>query len=335
LNPATAQARLDEILAQGQSSLPQSALNRFLSQRMFLAATLEEFLKFAQRRPTAFSWDDDGREIPIESKDINDDPELKLLAGRTLFDQDAVQVMNERLPLKLLQAAANSRTLPDHLRKRLALAAWTRAVMLNNVEVAQALAPLLASLAPDMKPLLDEYTATTNAANKKAVGLYILLKYPGTRPFVDANMGRFTPLGQRDIYRDNWWCDRSAVGNSAEDEGSAEDAGAASSNATPKVETVQLDFLTAAQAADGSRERAQLSSLGTAPNYLSREAIAWAKSMPNNPRVPEALHIAVMATRYGCSDKDTGALSKAAWQLLHTRYKNTAWAKKTPYWFNN
>jgi hypothetical protein len=331
-----ARARLDEILGQNQSSLPASALNRFLNQRMLLATTLEEFLKYSQRRPAAFSWGDDGREIPIESKDLNDDAELKQLAGRTLFDLDGAQIMNDRLPLKLLQAAANSRTLPDHLRKRLALAAWTRAVMLNDVESAQSLAPVLSSLAPDMKPLLDEYMSTTNPANKKAVALYILLKYPGTRPFVDANVGRFTPLNERDTYRDNWWCDTTpGVDNSASEEESTGDASTAPSSGAAKVETIQLDFLSTAQAAEGKKERAQLLSLGTAPNYLSREAIAWAKSTPDNPRVPEALHIAVMATRYGCSDKDTGALSKAAWQLLHTRYKNTAWAKKTPYWFDN
>jgi hypothetical protein len=331
---AGARTRLDEIL--NQPSLPASAVNRFLNQRMQLATTLEEFLKYAQRRPTAFSWDDDGREIPIEAKDLSDDAELKQLAGRTLFDLDAAQIMNDRLPLKLLQTAANSRTLPDHLRKRVALAAWTRAVMLDDAETAQALAPVLASLAPEMKLLLDEYASTTNPANKKAVALYALLKYPGTRPFVDANVGRFTPLNERDTYRDNWWCDSTpGVNTSAGDEESDGDANTDSNSGAATVATMQLDFLSAAQAAEGKRERAQLLSLGTAPNYLSREAIAWAKSAPNNPRVPEALHISVMATRYGCSDKGTGALSKAAWQLLHTRYKNTVWAKKTPYWFNN
>jgi hypothetical protein len=50
--------------------------------------------------------------------------------------------------------------------------------------------------------------------------------------------------------------------------------------------------------------------------------------------VPEALHIAVTSTRYGCTDKDTGRWSKAAFQLLHKRYPKSEWAKKTPYWFN-
>lgn len=326
---AGARSRLDEILKQ---NLPPSAVNQFLHQRMLLASTLEEFLKYAQRRPSAFSWGDDGREIPIEPKELSEDSDLKQLAGRTLFDVDAAEIINDHLPLSLLLEAANSRTLPDHLRKRVALAAWTRAIMLDNTEAGKALAPILSSLAPEMKPLLDEYMAATNAANRKAAALYTLLKFPGTRPFVDAGVGRTTPLNERDSFRDNWWCDRSpgTVASEEEDEGGT---GKATNNAASKAEAMQLDFLSAAQKDVGRKERAAMLALGTGPNYLAREAVDWANRMPNNPRVPEALHLAVMATRYSCADKNTGPLSKAAWQLLHSRYKNSVWAKKTPYWF--
>jgi hypothetical protein len=203
--------------------------------------------------------------------------------------------------------------------------------MLDNTEAGKAIAPVLASLAPEMKPLLDEYMAATNADNRKAIALYTILKFPGTRPFVDSGVGRFTPLNERDSLRDNWWCERASTTYNSEEE--QEDAGKATNNAPSKVETMQLDFLSAAQKDVGKKERAAMLALGTGPNYLAREAVDWANRMPANPRVPEALHLAVMATRYSCVDKDTGPLSKAAWQLLHNRYKNSAWAKKTPYWF--
>jgi hypothetical protein len=31
----------------------------------------------------------------------------------------------------------------------------------------------------------------------------------------------------------------------------------------------------------------------------------WDWERPNDPRVPEALHLAVRATRYGCTDDET------------------------------
>jgi hypothetical protein len=61
--------------------------------------------------------------------------------------------------------------------------------------------------------------------------------------------------------------------------------------------------------------------------------IEWSKQNPRDPRVPEALHLAVRATRYGQADPETTNYSRAAYTLLHRRYPGSPWAKKTPYWF--
>lgn len=332
---AEARRHLDAILSGEQSKLPPSAVNDFLHQRMALATSLEDFLRYAQRRPAAFSWGEDGRELPIEASELTGDDELKQLVGRTLFDSDATRIMNEQFPLALLEEAASSPVLPEHLRARVALAAWTRAVVLDNSEAGVALARVLGNLAPEMRALLGEYESAKTPASRKAIALYTLLKFPGTRPFIDPNIGRLTPLNERDLFRDNWWCDRSPDAVAASEEEESESVDAAAKSAASKPASPAPDFLSAAQKAAGEKERAALFSQGTAPNYLARETLEWAKRSPNDPRVPEALHIVVMATRYGCSDKDTGAFSKAAWQLLHSRYAKSIWAKKTPYWFKN
>jgi hypothetical protein len=46
--------------------------------------------------------------------------------------------------------------------------------------------------------------------------------------------------------------------------------------------------------------------------------------------VPEALHLVVRATRYGEMNTET---SKAAYTLLHNRYRRNPWTSKTPLWF--
>jgi hypothetical protein len=66
---------------------------------------------------------------------------------------------------------------------------------------------------------------------------------------------------------------------------------------------------------------------------LGQQTIAFARAHPQDPRVPEALALVVRATRFGCNDPGTGEFSKSAFDLLHGRYPNTEWAKKTPYWF--
>ena len=330
---AGARTRLDAILKQNQSSLPPSAINQFLHQRMLLSANLEEFLRYAQRLPAAFSWGEDGRELPISTKELNEDRELKQLAGLTLFDTDATGIMNEQFPLSVLIEAARSPTLPAHLRKRIALDGWTRAVLLNDSEAGKTLAPMLAGLAPEMRALLNEYVAAGTDSDRRGVALYTLLKFPGTRPFVAYGVGRFTPLNERDIYRDNWWCERSFDSAMENEQEQTADATTSASNVAKGVEASLPDFLTAEQKVAGRRERAELRLLGAAPNYLAREVVNWANRAPNNARIPEALHLAVVATRYGCVNKETGGFSRAAWQLLHSRYKNSEWAKRTPYWF--
>jgi hypothetical protein len=92
------------------------------------------------------------------------------------------------------------------------------------------------------------------------------------------------------------------------------------------------DFLKAS-ATVAARQFAALQALGTGPNYFCRMAIEWTEKNPNDPRSPEALHLAVRSTRYGCTDKETGRWSKAAYDLLHRRYPNTTWARNTKYWF--
>jgi hypothetical protein len=92
------------------------------------------------------------------------------------------------------------------------------------------------------------------------------------------------------------------------------------------------EFLNSARAL-AATQFAALQALGTAPNYFCRIAIAWTEKNPADPRAPEALHLAVRSTRYGCTDDQTGRWSKAAYDLLHARYPNTTWAKNTKYWF--
>jgi hypothetical protein len=42
----------------------------------------------------------------------------------------------------------------------------------------------------------------------------------------------------------------------------------------------------------------------------------------------------VRASRYGCTESTGENYSKQAFELLHKRYPESQWTKKTPYWFN-
>jgi hypothetical protein len=323
---AEARSLLDQTLKSERAQFDASSLNLLIGRRMLLANSLAEFLTDATRVPAALSWNDNGREIPADDEALS--TESKAQKGKPFFDVDAAHALNEQIPLSLLKEAAGSNTLPPGPRRDLAQAAWLRAALLGDIKTAEELVPVLSGLVPEISELLNNYRSTVPPDEKKFAAIYAWLKAPGLEPVVDVGVGRETPLHQQDSYRDNWWCSssfKSAIG----EENREVVEFTATSNAAPP------GFLTPAEVEHGAKEWSALNALGAAPNYITRQVIQWANSHPQDPRLPEALHLAVKTTRFGCTDKDSSRWSKAAFDLLHRKYPTSPWTKKTPYWFKD
>lgn len=331
-----ARERLDALLSSGGPALPPSSRNLFLALRMPLSRSLDEWLTYAQRVPAGIFYDEDGRELP--GSDDNGGALKEFADGRTLFDRDATRVLNQGMPVHLLTKVVTSEKLPLHLRRELALAAWVRAVVLDDTESGKKLAPIVVSLIPALQQNLEVYLAAESSEARKFAAVFLMLHFPGTRPYVGSGVSRLTPLEQIDGYRDNWWC-------SFVEPGELDTPNFLRFNRIPAITAgndlgqsaalaiVSPDFLDQEQRKAAKEEWQQLTNLGVAPSYLSRHAIDWAQKHPDDPRVPEALHLAVRSTRYGCTYGQSSGFSKQAFQLLHRRYADSSWAKKTPYWY--
>jgi len=318
-----ARALLDKVLSGDRLQWPVSAVNLFLGERMLMAQNLDEFLQTAQREAAGFSDNDDGREIPVEPKDA-----AQTASGaKFFFDLDAANIFNKVMPVVIINDAAHSKLLPPNLRKDVAQAAFVRAALLDDRVNANQAALVLQEFYPQMKEFLAAYQHAATPEARRFAAAFLSLKFPGVRPFVQAGIGRTTAVDEIDSYRDNYWCVEPPTPQAAA--ASDEDP----QEANKKRPVPAPEFLKASQAI-GARQFAAVQALGTAPNYLCRIAIEWTEANPNDPRSPEALHLAVRSTRYGCTDKETGRWSKAAFDLLHRRYPNTNWARATKYWFN-
>lgn len=322
---AEARTLLDQTLKTERAHLDESSVNLLIGRRMLLANSLTEFLTDATRIPAALTWNDDGREVPADAE--NSSAEINANKGKPFFDVDAAHALNQQMPLSVLKEAVKSEVLPIGPRRDLAQATWLRAALLGDTTTADELVPVLSKLVPQMSESLNKYLAAS-PAEKKFTAIYTWLKFPGVEPVVDAGIGRELPLHQQDSYRDNWWCSSYLEPATDEEEKEVVDFTATTTGAPPK-------FLTSAEIGQGAKEWATLDALGTAPNYITRQVIEWAGSHPNDPRVPEALHLAVKTTRYGCTDKESSRWSKTAFDLLHRKYPTSPWTKKTPYWFKD
>ena len=334
-DPTSLAPEVDRVLTGEFSAMPISAQNQFLGLRMSLAQSFEEFLRFAPRTPAGFAYTfgaDEGDNsiasgFPAKNKPL--DPR---------FDADSSIVLSEKIPLSLVAAAAKNEKLPKNLRRTVTLAAWTRAILLKNEAIAQELAPRLVDLAPELKPAMESYLTAKTPEDRSFSGVYAILRSPGLRPFVDAGAGRETPTEQLDNLHDNWWCSfvPHAAGQPTLGSYSAypwRNVPSSLGQIYPGGQIPAPRFLANQDSAAAAGEFEQLTKLTPAPEWLGSETLAFANSNPDDPRVPEALHLVVRATRFGCSGDGTGRVSKAAFDLLHKKYPETTWAKQTPYWF--
>ena len=343
---AEARKELDGILA--KPSLTVGIRNLFIEERVPLATSFDDFLKYAPEMPAAAGVDYlGGAEDAVPP--LKEGPPRK--DGKVFLDTYAAKVFAKRLPIDLFSQAAASSSVPQSLQRDIALAAWTRAVLLNDSPVASKLVPLLERLEPRLHRDLQSFVAAPSDDEKKFAAIFLILKNPGLKPYVPRGSGR-TNAGTRwteeslqriDDLRDNWWCasigaDPSGTNyfehETADYGGDAKKQGSLSTNfKDPDASFPYPEFLTQPQKAEAARQWNQLTKVGPAPNYLGQQAIDWAKAHPDDKRNPEALHLAVRATRYGCTDKLTTNYSKKAFELLHQRYGKSEWAKKTKYYF--
>ena len=334
-NRDAARQQLDQLLAQRGPALSRSAKNQFLALRMKLATNLQDFLKFAPR----FSNDVEAYPNPPEGA------ATPASASASHFDADASVVFTEKLPLRMLVEAAKSTTLPKPLRRDLLIAAWTRAILLDQDATARELVPIAQELVPEAAAEFAEYSRTTDVEALRFAAVFAILRNPGFRPFVTAGYARgnlytFGEPGfnKLDNLHDNWWC---SLTPTPENESYGRDYYRMFIKLSSPLQEIYPEgkfpsplLLTPDERATTDKEHADLEAQSAAPNWLGKRALDWANAHPDDPRVPEALHLVVRSWRYGCTESSAQNYSKAAYDLLHKRYPASEWTKQTPYWFN-
>jgi len=78
------------------------------------------------------------------------------------------------------------------------------------------------------------------------------------------------------------------------------------------------------------------SATASRPRMARAETLSYAAAHPDDPRVPESPPpYRGRATRYGCTGDGAGKISKSAYDVLHKKYPDSPWTKKTPTGSNN
>lgn len=345
---AEAKKLLDDILS-GPDDLTISARNLLMGLRLKLADSLDDFLKYSLRKPFAFDFDgetgtiqeiidreksyydpknSDGKTREQFDREIEDQYKDELQwQDRVMFDDDTVSILNDHFPLASLLEVERSPSLPDHMRERLAIAIWTRAVLTGAYATAAKVAPEMVRYHPGFAELMSRITNARSPVAQQDAILFFILKNPILEPDIEGGMGRYGPeydnsrpteTGDYYFSSDLWWC---APYETEYNEETGQEG--------PRKVSSRPAFLTPAQYLAVKAERAKLKVVGDAPKYLGEKVLAWARRSPLDRRIPESLYIAYEAngwTKYGCGNNEE--LHAQIGEFLKRHYPQSEWTRK-------
>jgi hypothetical protein len=311
---AQARATIDQMLAKDISTSDKADLYRL---KIRCANSLEDLLKLSFVVPAAVVSGWSAVELPEDFEKI--EKTGKYSSRESMLLPESAAFINTGLTLKSFGKLAASPQLKARQKFDFAQAYFVRAYLLKDKQEMEKAFNLLKTLLPkenaaivsQMQAQVDKQAVGSDQWNFLAA--YLILRNPGAKPVVTAGLPRREAFSRIDDYSDNWWSDVSF--DEKDDD-------------KPFEVPVKALLEPAAKA-----EIEKLKALGCAPNKLGSVVVDYASKYSSDKLVPEALHLAVKATRFGAKDEKTTKVSQAAFKLLHSRFKGNVWTQKTPYYY--
>jgi hypothetical protein len=312
--PREAMAIADGVL---QRQLSPGTRNLLRQERFAVATSVPEAARYLLR--TNVDYAKNTAAIAQPGQGIRDQ------ARETMIDDDGLAWLNLGLDVKDLIELARLPELPATLRARIAGAAWIRAALLDKVDEGRAAGALLAQLAPRTVDAVTRYGRAASAVERRHIVLVEAVR-AGLAAQLAMDAEPVTTVATDDGTA-SAWC--SFKTGDAAGEPRVADA------FRQRAFAWRLPPLPDTGHADQRRdELARLGALKSATGVTGDDVLAWAVTHPGDAELPWLLHVVIMSTRGGCLDPDAATLSHRAWSLLHKRFPDSEWAKKTPYFFS-
>ena len=328
--PGTVTELVQEMVREAEGGdLTLGVVNALRLQLARAAPNWKKYIEWASLKPLDLPWSDEFAERLPESRFGH------ISRDTTLFSEETTGLIDVLFTPSMILSVLSASGLSDYQRSRLAIAGWTKAMLAEDLDAALKLSPWIIRHAPHLATSLAGFEA---AEDKHFEAAWIVIHHPGLSPWLEPGVGRtewygldaadtedahFETMGLRpaadrvglSMSRHNWWCT-----------GSVE-------SIAKKVERIggTLPYFARSIDLDQTAEDFALQQK-TAAEAFGPQIIRYARGHLNDPRVPEALHRVVFATRYSC-ESGPGAVSRGAYVLLHEHFGYSRWADKTPHWY--
>lgn len=310
-NLEQARKDIDKILNSSAVSGQPIFENYFRDLRMMVSEDLNTALANSPRKVLAVDYGYDGRAPgPVKEHE-----------SALLLDNKAKQFFNEFLPNeKWVEIVSSEKVFGAPITKQIRLAAFVRAVLLDDFASAKKIADLLAASDSELKKDLSDFLRAEQYSDKKFAAVLFILQYPRLDCRLNASSDEIlineSSLKEVDNFRRNWWDSRSYTYQK-------------------KYNNVDIfkKFISIQGIEQAKTENLKLQGL-VAPNYLADIVINYALNNLSDERVANALYLAVQATRFaGERDEKTTEFSQKAFQILHDNFPASYWTQQTPYWY--
>ncbi len=305
LSPSAQKSKLEASL--NDKNLPLWAMNRVRGGRRSLASSLDEWVPFAPSYVVATEVENN-----VEATKADE----RTGALPQLFAGVEGNVINQSLTLDQLTAVARHPALMKSMAFEIARCAWMRALVLERMDKATELAPLLEET---LRGKAQSIIQIQDPVARRFEAVRLMMDNPGLRFDIGTDYAtrvNATDVKDFDSLRDNWWC----------------------SPTEEKAKTIEAGpnpgFLKPADLQMALLDRRALAKIPDAQIYFANAVLAFADAHPDDERVPESLHKVVGTTRAPmCGSAEMTTLSKRCFILLHKRYPKNEWTKKTKYYF--
>ncbi len=295
----------------------RSASNRAADLRSRVARGFRDFLDNGVQRPalTAAKYFEDAYERPWSDPawfGLGADQQrqwLEASRGEPRLTPSAAHTLNRETPVRTLARLPGQIALPDPVKAQVLGAAWTRAVVLGQLELAAEIAPELGRLEPALAADLDRFVAA-EAVDRRLEALLTLINAPGLSVDIESTRVRAAAVNEPDPRGLNWWRPSEIQPDSEASPG----------------------FLSAAQREQARQELARITALGRPYDWLLAAVEAEAEDPRPHPRTAEALYR--LATIYEGVDLTWGYDPRPdhdpqrAARLLQFRFGNSEWARR-------
>ena len=317
-----ARAVLDLLLP--EISTRSSSWNRALALRAQLGRTPNDMFQYGVRRPASFGvlTSYGIKSAPWEWRRWHQQTLQQFVRRGDLVMPEVADILNAAVPLKrFAQIAQESDWLPQPVRQDLIVAAWLRAVLLEERRLEWLLAGRVGEIVPEAAADMERFRSAS-VEDRRLFAATIALKYPGMSALVHPGTGRSSPLNEmhRQGFNWWWWTKRGQV------DPSPPDAGLAS-------------WLTEQERALAEDELDRIVALGNGAAWLYSTVLESCTGRSAPPICAEALYRTVVSEDYidywhGLQylpyEIELEVEAKAA-KTLKSKFAGTPWARRLAY----